>query len=257
LRQLPVPLLLNSKIFLEADLRESVWIPIWRYGCYPHQLKDESLSLSFLKNGDNVWDIGANVGYTSVLYADKVGTNGSVLAIEPSPRAFKHLTRSIRNYTCIKAIQIALSDKSGEVEFLERAALDRSCVTIKNCKSSIKIMTSTLDELWIRQAYNAPKFIKIDVEGHEINVFRGGSKLIREKLPIIQFEALTSDEFYGATSVLNEIAGGKYSFYCHLQDGSVNEVFTWNIIRGSNNFFALTKSHIDQLPQGYFPAGAV
>ncbi len=74
--------------------------------------------LDKLKAGDNFIDVGANIGYYSLLASGKVGISGAVYSFEPSTREYKRLIDNIKLNNCsnVTPYNIALSDHSGETE---------------------------------------------------------------------------------------------------------------------------------------------
>lgn len=142
------------------------------------------------------YDIGANFGIYSVLMAQK----GEVYAFEPNPDVFKHLLRTSRFHP-IKPFNLALSDASGESDFFVYEENTFSSLIDWTHESDMSGITkfggnamkttctvSTLDEFVEAQSLPLPNFIKIDVEGAEIKVFRGGRKTIERSRPVIYFE---------------------------------------------------------------------
>lgn len=148
-----------------------------------------------VKEGMVVVDIGANIGYYSLIAAMLVGESGKVYAFEPVPDNYVLLVKNIRanSYTNIVATQKAVSDSSGKARlFLSDMAHDHSFST-KNVISdrhragSIEVDTITLDEFFRKEAKQRIDIIKIDAEGAEWLILRGMENLIRinKKLKIL------------------------------------------------------------------------
>ena len=178
--------------FLIADLREPVFAQFLHAGCCIAQAGEDRLVMKLLRSGDVVYDVGANIGYTSLLYAHCVAPSGAVIAIEPSPRAFSFLIRTTAEYPAIKAMNIALSDKEGSLPFYETETLDTSSLGPIPGIDPIEVRALTFDVV----ARNNPKptFIKVDVEGYESAVFRGMAAILGgENPPVIFFEALSTE----------------------------------------------------------------
>lgn len=178
-------------LVLRADLRESVFMPIMRTGCIPHQRGLDHVFREVLQEGEFVVDVGANVGYTSILAATIVGVRGKVLAIEPSPRMYRLLTRSIRTFSQIEALRIAASDQQSSAGVLfEVSQGDRSSLLPTQGSIAQDVELTTLDELLRYRP--VPKLVKIDVEGFEPQVLRGMAKLASSDIPpLVAFEALS------------------------------------------------------------------
>ena len=75
----------------------------------------------YLKDGDTVVDIGANIGNMTLEAAISVGINGKVFSIEPHPRTFKYLEGNLRlnKITNVRAFNVAMGDKDGRISFEE------------------------------------------------------------------------------------------------------------------------------------------
>lgn len=129
-----------------------------------------------LSPGDTFIDIGANIGYVSLLAAAKVGPTGKVIAIEASEATFKALSENIeRNHaTNIRAVHGAVSDVTGELTLHAGPEGNGGMSSLVWDFGGIseKVMGAPLTR-WmdIRQICTA-KMIKIDVEGAEISVLR-------------------------------------------------------------------------------------
>jgi len=133
-----------------------------------------------LKPGMVFYDIGANVGYQTLIGAEILNGNGSVVAFEPDPRNAKLLQMSINKngYKNIEVKQVVVSDSYGETSFhLSDATNLSSVIKTKHSKEEVKIKTIVLE---CDQPLILPNFIKMDVEGHEVEVIRGAINMFAE-----------------------------------------------------------------------------
>jgi len=245
----PARLALLPGTEIRIDLRESVCYPLWRYGSYPHQLGEDRLVMSLLRPCDVVWDIGANIGYTAVLYSHVVKQGGHVLAIEPGRRAYPQLVQAIAGRGNIEARQVAISDKPGLVSFVEPSDLHVSAVGTG--PGGYEVRCVTLDELW-KETGRAPDFIKIDVEGHEPAALAGGRELLRSRPPLIEFEALADHVCRAVLEVLADAASDEYRCVRCRVDGGVSPL-GMHTPGVTNNYIAYTSAHRGRLDA----AGAV
>lgn len=120
-------------------------------------------------------DIGANVGYTTLAMLKNVGQDGFVYAIEPSPQNIDTLRKNVeynRFSNICSVSQCVISDRSGIIDFWLSVHPNLSSVH-KTDKSTEKIGVEsyTLGVFLSGRLY--PNFIKMDVEGHEVEIFRG------------------------------------------------------------------------------------
>lgn len=246
LRCYPIQLIFVPDFKAKADLRESVWYPLWRYGHYPHQIAEDILSLSILQENNTVWDIGSNIGYTALIFARAVGRQGLVFAFEPSRKSFEHLKRTVGEWECIRPVNLAISDFAGTVRFADSRALDRSTVLALNEKEEgYDVKCITLDDWFATGGSPPPDFIKIDVEGHEAAVIRGAKAVVSQYLPIILFEALTEHARLNIVRILRDFSCGNYLFYRITRDARLVSLEKDSFTNCTNNYFAMSKKHLN------------
>lgn len=150
---------------------------------------------SRVKEGDEVLDIGANIGWFTLLACKLTGPKGKVHSFEPRPDTSRMLQRTISMNNLEDRVtlwQAALSDETGELHLNWGQNTDNpggSFVSRDTHESSgyeqATVMARRLDDL-LPEA--APDFIKIDVEGAEPMVINGAINAIRRKKPAILSE---------------------------------------------------------------------
>lgn len=152
-----------------------------------------------VKEGDVVLDLGANLGYFSLLAARLVGSKGKVYAFEPEPRNFRLLLKNIElnGYHNIVPAQKAISNKAGKVElFLSDG--DSGAHTIRqhhdksNFRESVEVESVNLDEFFAGKSHPI-NVIKMDIEGAEPEAFLGMDRILKENQDLKIFM-----EFYPA-----------------------------------------------------------
>jgi FkbM family methyltransferase len=171
---------------LQGRLRGIKWIigsGVFSYwlGCY--ELEKQKAFIKQIKSGDVVYDIGAHVGFYTLLASKLVGDRGRVYAFEPLPRNIFYLKKhiSLNKLKNVEIIEAAVSDKEGEENFLEA---DSATSRLDN-SGSFKVKTVSLDNLVKNKKILPPNVIKIDVEGAELKVLLGAKELIEKYKPII------------------------------------------------------------------------
>ena len=143
----------------------------------------EDAMLGALREGDVVWDLGANIGWFSLLAARAVGPTGRVIAFEPSPaNAAAIKANAARNKLSITVVCAAVSDSSGWASFDDSESLTGRILT----SGGSVVPTVTLDE-WAAGS-PAPRLVKIDIEGGEVAALAGASELLMHARPIILCE---------------------------------------------------------------------
>jgi FkbM family methyltransferase len=154
----------------------------------------------FLSEGQRVVDVGANVGYFTVPMALKVGAGGCVVACEPEPgnldRLHKNVSRNgLRN---VDIRPTALGSYDGETTLrlgddsayhTTASTRDLPAITVAHeTGEEVRVPVMRLDTLWEELGTPSLDLIKIDVEGAELGVLKGGVRLLREERPWIMLE---------------------------------------------------------------------
>jgi len=148
-----------------------------------------------VRPGMVTYDIGAHIGYLSLTLARLAGGGGLVVAVEADPRNRAMLIANVaaNRATNVRVDPRAVSDAVGSVRFatfpgystvsqIDDGAMPADAVFID-------VPATTLDALAYGGQYPPPSFIKIDVEGAETQVFRGGERVLSEARPVIVAEA--------------------------------------------------------------------
>jgi FkbM family methyltransferase len=147
----------------------------------------------YLHPGMIFYDIGANIGFFSLLAARIVGENGRVIAFEADPeiatRLRVHVTRN--DFRAISVEEKAVWSEPSTVFFARTdpaTSPDRGLghIVATDVGDTIQVNAVSLDKYV--QTVPAPDFLKCDVEGAEVEVFRGAQRLLTEKHPGILCE---------------------------------------------------------------------
>ncbi len=154
-----------------------------------------------LKEDDIFYDVGANYGFYTYLALEFCK---EVHSFEPLPDAFENLKMNLENVENVFLNQVALSDKNGKAKIYLPAnsgldASDGSTIVEETIdkhhykfSDSLEIETITLDN-YIKN-HNKPTIIKLDVEGAESLVIKGGYEFFKNNSPIIAMEVWCSKE---------------------------------------------------------------
>lgn len=217
----PVPLPAVPGAVLRADLRETVSMNFLRHGCIPGMEGHDLLFRRLIAPGDTVFDIGANVGYTALLFASLAGPKGRVVALEPGRRAYAALARNAAQAANLAILQIAASDHEGEAQFHEAEMSDLSSLEPVAGATSFTVPVEPLDRVAAREG--APAFVKIDVEGHEPAVLRGMAELFASaRPPLVLFEALDPAALDRCAAVISRLARPDGKLFRLRHDGALS-----------------------------------
>ncbi len=137
------------------------------------------------KSGDILLDIGANVGWYTLLFSKIAPKDVQILAFEPDPLNYDLLTKNlaINRAERVDASRIALADSEGtqKLHRYSNRNLGRHSLLPINNGPTINVKTKTLDGLLEERnlGERVPCLIKIDVEGYELRVLRGAEKTLK------------------------------------------------------------------------------
>jgi FkbM family methyltransferase len=201
LLRLPLRLIPRTMVLpiLQGALRGKKWTAgSGSHGCWlgSYEYDKQRALQRELKVGQVVYDIGANVGFYSLLASVLVGEAGHVYSFEPSPDNLRELRRHlelnhIENCTVVAA---AVSSTNGEGAF--DPSCDR-CTGHLAATGAFQVRTLALDEVIQNDGMRPPELMKIDIEGAEYECLKGATKIIQKFNPVI-FLATHGSEVHSA-----------------------------------------------------------
>jgi FkbM family methyltransferase len=139
-----------------------------------------------IEPGMTVMDLGANLGYLTMYFAGKVGDKGIVYAVEPDPMNYKLLQDNVelnKISHIVKHSQMGISNANKIIDFYPSTEARNLGSVKKHHKSdgkAIQIKAQTLVE-YFKYRKKMPNFIKMDVEGHEVEILDGGYNLFSQQ----------------------------------------------------------------------------
>lgn len=188
-----------SSPWLVARLECGAWVRTSgvveaEWGFFEGGAKEERTSqvvTSFLSNGMTFVDIGANVGYFSLLAASVVGSSGKVIAFEPTPTVADRLRENVllNRLANVTVIQAAVSERDGHARLFQSADPEaNSLYGQPSTGTSLDVATVTLDDELLRRKVAGVHLIKLDAEGSELAVLKGARRVLTTERPAIVME---------------------------------------------------------------------
>lgn len=209
--------LAGMRMLLDMQSEKDYWL-----GTYEPDLQQAVADL--VKPGMVAYDVGANVGYITLLLARATGDNGQVVAFEPLPSNLERLRDNIHLNHLDNRVQVvatAVVNASGAVHFLVGPSDDMGKVEGSAGRqgitygSDLTVMGISLDEFVYDQGGPAPDVIKMDIEGGEVLAMPGMMRLLSEARPVVLLELHGSR---AALEVWNLFARAGYRV-CRMQPG--------------------------------------
>lgn len=174
---------------LQGPLRGAKWVAgSLNHGCWlgSYEAEKQRLFADAVCAGAVVYDIGANVGFYTLLAAKLVGEHGRVISFEPLPRNLELLRRhvSLNRFENVQIVDAAVSRESGEASFDDSPGASMGALSDAG---RLRVRLVSIDELLERGDTPAPDLIKIDVEGGEDAVLEGATEMLSSRRPTIFF----------------------------------------------------------------------
>ena len=171
----------GSKMYVDSrDIGVTPYLLEWGF----YEKYTTALFKSLVKKGMVVVDVGANVGYYTLLAAHLVGDEGKVFAFEPDPYNFSLLCKNIEinGYRNVIPVREAIFSKSGKVKlFLDKNNLGGHSLSEANVdiSGSITIEATSLDD-YFKNIDGKIDVVKMDVQGLEMDVLEGMTNTINQ-----------------------------------------------------------------------------
>jgi len=170
---------------------DGVAVKLHRYGFFEAGLT--RIFLQYVKPGMTVFDIGAHVGYYTLLGSRLVGDGGRVHSFEPTPGTFEMLRGNAQGRSNVRLNQIAVFSHeatlnlTGYAQFPSFNTLGSGNAGEEYQRTSISVRATSLDA-YIAATGARPDFIKLDAEGAEEDIFKGMSRVLSDVRPMITIE---------------------------------------------------------------------
>ena len=176
-------------IQLDMQIDKDYWL-----GTYEPEL--QSALRELVPTGALIFDVGANIGYVSLLLAKAAGVNGNVIAFEALPSNAEQLRRNVALNGMerrVKVVDRAVTQASGPVHFLVHASggmgkVAGSAGREDKYQSEVTVPGISLDEFVYGQGNPPPQVVKMDIEGGEVLALPGMRRVLAEARPLMLME---------------------------------------------------------------------
>ena len=200
-------IIVHRGVSLEADPTEIIDFSLIVGNTFESEVEARIEQVS--DSGMTCIDIGANVGYHTLPMARLVGSAGRVIAIEPSPWALKKLARNLELNpeldSRVTVVERYLSDRTGMISATIQSSYPTNAS--KANREYLQLQTTTLDELVDSLALERIHFIKVDVDGGEVDVLLGSRLTLERWKPQILLEVSPHLWSHNAAAQMRDLLG--------------------------------------------------
>lgn len=177
------------KITRRLGLNSFLFKIIYRGNTY-EQLFDTYFS-NKIENGFCVYDVGANMGYYSLIFSKLAGDEGAVISFEPSLINFNMLNENVKSAANITTLNIGVGSFESKL-YISQGADDigaTSRIGDKDTGNGQWVDIMPIDKIVTQNSYPMPNAIKIDVEGFEVEVIEGAINTLKnDKVKVVGVE---------------------------------------------------------------------
>ncbi len=173
----------------------------------------------WMRPGMRAVDVGASYGLYTIALARSAGAEGRVWSFEPISVAADCLRRSLdlNGLASVEMIDAAVSDRVGVVNFAPGVQTELSAIARPGASGdTVAVSAVTLDQMAAERGWGDIDFVKLDVEGHEVEAVRGGMGLFASRSPLVMLEISGQPE----QAARNPLAELGYQFF-RLLPGSL------------------------------------
>jgi FkbM family methyltransferase len=247
----------EDNIMLCCDGRDAYSLPMVFLNLSETETQEQEMILKLIKPGDFVLDIGANIGWYSISILLKNKNGVSVYSFEPIRSSFHYLQQNLKlnNLNSDNAYNIGFSDENKTVQFYfdVEFAMASSMANLREDEDTVteECTVKRLDDfVSSTPSLERIDFIKCDVEGAELFVFKGAIETIKKDKPIIFTEMLRkwANKFnYHPNQIIYLLKDLGYRCFT-IHNGLLKEFFEMDENTVETNFFFLHREkHVNQL----------
>ena len=172
-------------------------------GYWYHGRRREAASMALfarvIRRGDLVAEVGGHIGYISQYFSQLVGEEGRVVVFEPGPNNLPFLRRNTRDLANVEVVELGVGREPGRADFFveqltgqnnsfvadfEGLTANAHAAGVDSKVESISVELTSLDAHFVERL----SFIKIDVEGFELPVLQGATRILQQDRPLLMVE---------------------------------------------------------------------
>ncbi len=181
--------LTGYQVLINMKAEKSRWL-----GTYEPEL--QAALKEFLRPGQVIYDVGANIGYVTMMLAHHTGPAGKVFAFEALPANVERIQKNValNGLENVSVVSAAVLDKAGDVTFYvhESVGMGKAAGSAgrrqERYKAEITVAGLSLDEFVFHRGNPAPDVVKMDIEGGEVLALPGMRRILAEYHPLMLLE---------------------------------------------------------------------
>ncbi len=212
LLRLPLKLVPKNAVVpvLQGKLRGKKWIAgSGNHGCWlgSYEFEKQQYIIQTIQADATVYDVGAHVGYYTLLFSEMVGDSGKVVAFEPLPNNIAYIKRhlELNNLHNVRLIEAAVADQPGKTYFQVAVSSSMGHITDTKTTDTVEVDRVSLDDLIAQNNLPRPDYIKFDIEGAELLALQGALNTLQQHHPTVFLATHGKDVHAGCCALLSNL----------------------------------------------------
>ena len=211
--------------------------------------QEEKFLMNLDLSGQTIYDIGGAEGLFTIFFSRAVGEKGRVVTFEPNPELYNKLIENVKlnKFNHVEVRQIALG-KERKKEILAFHSLAPTCGSIEEKEKArilqskrartLRVEVDSLDHQIATSSLPKPDFIKIDVQGVELDILLGMTKMIQEYKPklFVEIHGWGDWEIQNLQRVVKFLIANGYSVY-HVESGEMITLHNTQIVKMGEHLY--------------------
>lgn len=205
----------------------------WKLEMLMHKYEEGTVKLvkRVARQGMTIIDVGAHIGYYTLIFSKLTGKTGEVYAFEPEEENFNLLQKNVKKLKNVKITKKAVSDKAGFIDFYKAEGSTglHSVLPSDFRKNKTSVESANLDNFVQEEKINNIDLIKIDIEGGEPYAFLGAKKILSQPSLMVIMEFTPSNfslSGINAIDFLKNFEFSGFSVYKIKNDGDTQKINT-------------------------------
>lgn len=222
---LPCPIRFNT--FLIITSQGKIFVKVRGWSIFQEIFREKIYEKMYnIKKDDVVIDVGANVGIFALKAVRCVGNKGLVITIEPEPNNFELLRKNLKNYQNVIILQEAVGNYCGEAKLYLSENSEEHSIKRDFGGGYVVVKIETLDSIITRLNLKKVNFVKIDVEGAEIDVLERAKKVLSTYKPVLAIEYHGNKNMNKIIKILKDFSYN-FKIMCLDNINSLGIIYAW------------------------------
>jgi len=213
--------------------------------------QEEKFLMNLDLSGQTIYDVGGAAGLFTLFFGRTVGERGKVVTFEPNPELYNKIIENVElnKFSHVEVLQIALGKEGGKsaLAFLPLAPgagsiheKEKARILLSKGAKTVEVEVDSLDHQIATSSLPKPDFIKMDVQGVELDILLGMTKTIQQYRPklFVEIHGWGDWEIENLQRVVKFLISNGYSIY-HVESGKMITLYNTQIVKMGEHLYCI------------------